>query len=34
MGGSDAPLANPGARHDPFVGRVDHPLEIVVGEDM
>ena len=24
----DAPLADAGPRHDPLVGRVDHPLEV------
>ena len=31
LGSGDAPLANTGARHDPFVGRLDHLGQIVVG---
>ena len=34
VGGRDAPLADAGARHDPLVGRVDHPLEVGVGQDL
>ncbi len=32
-GGGDAPLPDPGARHDPFVRRVDHCLQVVVAQD-
>ena len=34
VGGRDASLADPRPRHDPLVGRVDHLLEVVVGEDL
>src|SRR4029079_12404703 len=27
-------LADPRPRHDPFVGGVDHPLEVVVGQHL
>ena len=34
VGRGDAPLADAGPRHDPLVGGVDHPLEVVVGQDL
>ena len=34
VGGGDAALADPGPGHDPLVGRVDHPLEVGVGQDL
>ena len=33
LAAGDPPLADPGAAHDPLVGRVDHPLEVGVGQD-
>ena len=32
--GRDAPLADPGPADDPLVGRVDHPLEVGVRQDL
>ena len=34
VGRGDPALADPRPRHDPFVGGVDHPLEVVVGQDL
>ena len=34
MSGGDSSLANAGARDDPLVGGVDHPLEVGVREDL